>query len=495
MRSIIALLIFSILHGAPLTAGAQTPVINVVSDYSPSPTGTNYTLGGSSYFFGNQSGTMANIQNVVSFSLPDGSYYYNVFVDGKIKIRRVNNPVVSGRRCLVWVEAVETSNTYRVLLPYVDSMELFFNGQTLNKGTDNLFGNQGDGAGNNNNIERVDWVVQGGLSAAVPAHSGFPIFERGADNAHDPFCIAAITSINASGDALSYGPIVRVAATDYGNMANSDLNWSILRKEEAEPRLYRTTSGVQRRGGVFISFRDLGIASGQTIYGYSLFAHDLPASATPANLLNFSNPTFFPTNTSSNTTLGGIDLIAIAGLYNIAEGVVLPVTCTNWNVSKKGSSAALSWKLANEEQAHSVEIQKSGDNKSWQPIAVIHPNTNTYSDHLPRSGDVFYRLKMFSRDGRITYSTVKKLSPNAEPMIVSLVPYRNTIAVTWEGFDKTGLSLAIYNTSGSICGQFGLPAGTGGGAMIPISLPPGLYIVEFKDRKNTVAKKVWIPIL
>jgi hypothetical protein len=263
-----------------MQAKAQTPIVTVISDYSPAASGLSYSHGGNAYYYGNQSGTINNIQTVVGFSLPDGSYYYNVFVEGQIKIRRVDNPVVSGRRCLVWVEAVETPGVYNVLLPYIDSMELFFNGQTLNKGTDNLFGNQGDGAANNNNIERADWIVQAGMSAANPARSGFPIFERGADDAHDPFCIAAVTALDASGNPSAYGRIVRVATNQYGNIANSNLSWTILRKEEAETLLYRTTSGVQKRGGVFISMADLGVAANAEIYGYSLFAHDLPAAAT-----------------------------------------------------------------------------------------------------------------------------------------------------------------------------------------------------------------------
>ncbi|HEY0057528.1 MAG TPA: hypothetical protein VGB56_00250, partial [Flavisolibacter sp.] len=198
--------------------------------------------------------------------------------------------------------------------------------------------------------------------------------------------------------------------------------------------------------------------------------------------------------TSSNTTLGGIDLIAIAGLYNITEGVVLPVSCTDWKVSKDGPNAALSWKLGNEGHAQAIEIEKSWDNKSWQSITKIHPSTNTYSDPLPGSGDVFYRLKMYSRDGRITYSTVKKAGSKAAPLIVSLVPYGNTVAIRWEGFEKSGLSIAIYNSSGSLLERFRVPAGAGGGAMIPFSPAPGMYIVELRDRKTIVAKKVWFPI-
>jgi len=468
---------------------AQTPVVAVVSDYSASPTGTTYTLGGNTYYFGNQSGTVNNIQTIVGFSLPDGSYYYNVFVEGQIKIRRVNNPVVSGRRCLVWVEAVENAPVYRVLLPYTDSMELFFNGQTLNKGTDNLFGNQGDGSGNNNNIERVDWVVATGMNAANPAQSGFPIFERGADNAHDPFVIAAITSLDAGGNPASYGPILRVATAQYGNMANSALNWSILRKEQAEPRLYRTTAGTQRRGGVFISLADLGIVPDGIIYGYSLFAHDLPPSATPATLLDYTNATFFPTNTSSNTTLGGIDLIAIAGVYNIAEGVVLPVTCSTWNATSTDGSVLLNWRLSNLEDCSAIFVEKSFDGKTWETIARLSPNDNSFTD-FGIATTRYYRLKLFGKGHGATYSAIWKIVANSAESF-SVFAFPGEILLQNRSKEMKSFSVVVYNSNAVALMRRTLQTLPAGASLtLRHSLPKGVYLVEISSGNKISTQRI-----
>ncbi|MEJ7911980.1 MAG: hypothetical protein WKF70_02410, partial [Chitinophagaceae bacterium] len=466
-------------------------VVVVVSDYSASSTGLTYSLGGNTYYFGNQSGTINNIQTIVGFSLPDGSYYYNVFVEGQIKIRRVNNPVVSGRRCLVWVEAVENAPDYRILLPYTDSMELFFNGQTLNKGTDNLFGNQGDGSGNNNNIERVDWIVPAGMNAANPAQSGFPIFERGADNAHDPFVIAAITSLDAGGNPASYGPILRVATAQYGNMANSALNWSILRKEEAEPRLYRTTAGVQRRGGVFVSLADLGVVPDGTVYGYSLFAHDLPASATPATLLDYTNAGFFPTNTSSNTTLGGIDLIAIAGVYNIAEGVVLPVRCSSWEATYKDENVLLKWYLGNKENCSSIYIEKSQDRRTWETIARLSPTENSFIDYSPATTS-YYRLKFFRKGPGISYSDIRKIvANNAESFEVVALP--GEIRIRNRTTESKNINLVIYNSNVAVVMRrtlVGIHAGTS--LTLRHSLPKAVYFVEISFGNKVTTTKILV---
>jgi hypothetical protein len=101
---------------------------------------------------------------------------------------------------------------------------------------------------------------------------------------------------------------------------------------------------------------------------------------------------------------------------------------------------------------------------------------------------------MYSIDGRITYSSVKKVGLREEPLVISILPDRNRLALRWEGFEHSGVRVAIYSASGNLLAQFQLPTGTGGRAMIPFSPAPGMYIVEVRDRRNIATKKVWIPI-
>jgi hypothetical protein len=234
---------------------SQTPITNTNTTYNQTGTGSSYTIGLSVYNYGGLAGTTNNIETLTGFSLPNGSYLYNVYVDGVVKIRRVNNANASGNRSLVWMESVETAGTYNIHPPYEDSMETIFNGRSINKGTDNLFANQGDAGGSNNNIERVDWIRDRGMTTNRPAQAGFAIFERGQDDAHDPFCIAAVVALDANGNPSQYGPIVRVGTSHYGNLPSSSLNYSILRKEEVQTELHRIGGGNQKRGGVFIPGR------------------------------------------------------------------------------------------------------------------------------------------------------------------------------------------------------------------------------------------------
>jgi hypothetical protein len=436
-----------------LNAASQTPISTVVTDYLPSSTGLTYTIGSNTYNFGNLSGTTTNnIQTLTGFTLPSGTYNYNVFIGGTVSIRRVNNSTTTGNRCLVWMESSENGSTYNIFPPYNDLMESFFDGRNINKGTDNLFGNQGDGSGNNNNIERVDWISANGMISNNPAESGFAIFERGADGAHDPFCIAAILAVDASGNPSQYGPLVRVASANFGDLPNSALNYTILRKEAADPRLARSNTGNQKRGGVFISFTNLGVASGQTMFGYSLFAYDMPAGASSAALIDFTNTTYFPTNTSSNTSQGGIDLIAITGLFNTNNTeVVLPVRYKNWNVRQQSGKAYLQWQLPSGEECSRVEIEKSYDGLNWSTISVQDPLVMQFADDRLKDGNIYYRLKLFDMGKSFTYTTVRKIvyrSPAFSDF--NITGKDDQLFVEYKADVNTEISIKVFNEGGQL---------------------------------------------
>jgi hypothetical protein len=475
--------ILSFLLFITINSISQTPIKSVVTNYQASSTGSTYSLNSKKYHFGNQSGSTNNIEKLVGFTLPNGQYYYNVFYNGTTKIRRENNNITTGKRTLVWMESSEGPGRYSIFPPYTDSMDLFFNGQTINKGTDNLFVNQGDGSGNNNNIERVDWIVNDGVNSNLPAESGFAIFERGDDNAHDPFCVAAITALDANGDPSAFGQILRVGSNNYGNLPNSALNWSILRKEENETKLYRTTAGNQKRGGVYISFTDLGVNASQTIYGYSLFGYDLLVNAAPADLVDFTNKDFFPITTSSGTTQGGIDLIAITGLFNTGSGNVLPVKYSEWDAVLSNETIILKWVLENETECKFIEVEKSIDNLTWNKIASLNASQQKFVDNSLEALN-YYRLKLVDASGANTITPVKKIAIDLKNIfkLVSVYPTQQQINMNITSSKLGRVNITIYNAGGSVIATHTKTIGRGSNNIsFENSLPKGIYIAEINN--------------
>ena len=339
-----------------LQTNAQTSIVNVSMGNTAATTSNSYTASGAvgssfsgtnyNYTFGAATQATNNQKQLNSLTIGQEIYSYVQNANSFVKIRRVNNSVVSGTRTLLWVEknnvAGGSGNKIAVVPQYNDNMESVFDGNSLNQGTDNLFANQGDGNGNNNNIERLDVIFAGGVISTYNDKVGFALFERGADNEHDPFVIAAVTSIDQNGNPTGYANPKRVNTGNWGNIPSSATDYYVVRKNPAtESNLRMSTSGKQNIGGVFITFKDLGIATGVKIYGYSIIGYDLPASATAANLVDYSNNTYFPTNTSSATSQGGIDLIALTGVLSAPEGIILPPTANNIEIPSMMNTAPL----------------------------------------------------------------------------------------------------------------------------------------------------------
>ncbi|MBI3886978.1 MAG: hypothetical protein HY302_14810, partial [Opitutae bacterium] len=191
---------------------------------------------------------------------------------------------------------------------------------TISGGSDNTFSNDTGPAGGN--IERLDFAFTGGLTAT--AALSFAVFERGAVGVHDAFKIAAITGWDSINNRpTSYGPLTSQAG-NWGGTANvqPDFNYHLHRYTDpagtsgdmisSTQLTANTETGTQGIGGIVFSTADLGLTVGTTIYGYSLFGFD--TTGTSAQLLDWTDTTFYPANTTGATGTGGIDLATINGI-------------------------------------------------------------------------------------------------------------------------------------------------------------------------------------
>jgi hypothetical protein len=226
-------------------------------------------------------------------------------------------------------------------------------------GADNVFSNSSTAATvAAGNIERVDFYWSGGFTAI--SSDGFAVFDRGAAGGHDTFKIAVFTgwdTVNNKPTTYS-GTVVKPVAANYGasnldydpvtagtqgNLANYNLfryangdNLTTLAQKD-------TGSATQGIGGVFISFQDLGIPQGTTVYGYSVMAADV-VTTNLANLADWTNTAVYLTNTADAN--GGIDLMGFNGRRFVPEpstygAMLMGVTAgvLGWRRYRRGISA------------------------------------------------------------------------------------------------------------------------------------------------------------
>lgn len=199
--------------------------------------------------------------------------------------------------------------------PQVAGYNQAFSSNNLLVGADNLFANTGNTAANNNtNVERIDLIYSNGIQAS--SDKIFTLFDRGLKGQHDAFKIAAVTSIDAQGKPTGYGPLVTVNKGSYGNTdLIAEEGYTVLRTNNTivGDTFHPSDKVIQTIGAVAIPITDLQVASGSTVFGYSIFGPDVSDGGNTANLVDWTNTTFFHTNTNSITT-GGIDPIAVSGV-------------------------------------------------------------------------------------------------------------------------------------------------------------------------------------
>jgi hypothetical protein len=338
-----------------LNVSGQSPIVAFSTSYVSAPSAvSNYTAlpanpgSFSSCYTTNYLHTFSNGASnklrLVSFTANAHTFLVSTSTPSVVKIRRVNNANATGNRSIVFLESASSPAvacpfpaTLNFKTPYTDSMEVALNSNAINWGTDNLFANTGNGSGNNNNIERVDVIFPSGLSTPSATAAGFAIFERGNNNAHDPFRIAAILSLDVNGDPASFGTVKTCTGGGSSNNGswghpstangNMQLAVQVMRKDAGEPYLRASSHINQEFGGVFFTFADLGLAANQTVYGYALIGSDGTANPTSSQLLNVNNTAVYPTNTPESS--GGLDLMAVTGAFSTVSVLASPITSSN----------------------------------------------------------------------------------------------------------------------------------------------------------------------
>jgi len=472
--------------------------------------GLTYTY---NFTYGKTTVTTANHVSLDAFVANGLTYTYSG-VASTVIFRRVNiniaGNVVTGNRVSLWYERVASNNTLLTtggtgnggtanLIPdYADVLETLFAGRSFNVGIDNVF--QNANATNNNNIERMDVVFRAGLQATDVSKVGFAVFDRGPDGGNDPFKIAAIKTVDGSGNPLSYYTPVYINAPGlYGSglLPSTAVSYHIMRKEATDTYLKMMTpnQAAQNRNGVFLTFGQLGIPVAATTYGYSLFGPDVTYT-TAADLVDWTVASHFPTTTDLNA--GGLDMVAVTGVaYTSSALIVLPVQVEDFNAAVTGSKVQLNWQLGATDQLKTTVVERSGNGVDFTPIlsfSAPSAGPQTAFDEQPLSGTNFYRLKLIGYDGSATaYSKVCNIGIGAAG-VVSVTIYPNPVknrqfTLEAQGLKNQTYTLQLFDRIGRpVFGQK-LSGGSPLKKEIVLSggLPAGTYTLQLTDKDGNRA--------
>ncbi len=367
---------------------------------------------------------------------------------------------------------------FPVAFPHVTNhayMERVMKEGYINRGSDNVFNNDPNSDQTFNNIERVDFVTIDPVASNFSNLAGFLIAERGGN---DPFKIVAITGIDANGNPTSFGSVLSVNASSYGNNIVSAATY-VMRKDASDntlrPFSMVTTQNIK---AVFISFNNLGIVPNQKIYGYSLMAADVTATTSP-QLLNYTNNTYFPRNTT--TTAGGMDLASAPGIYH--TNLVLAGHYLSLNATSKNCSQLIQWNDKEYAEAKEYEVERSYDGQSFSRIGSLPVAGNpaySFTDNTAEQPVSYYRVKVLLERGSSYYSSVVYAAKTCSEEKLSLYPnpVKDQLTIT---MSYRVAEIMIYTANGTELGKWPL-SGNDLQVRLDLShLPTGQYFVRLKD--------------
>jgi hypothetical protein len=285
---------------------AFTATTDVLAEYIETPEQLNlYTAGSDVYSFGvgqDNNLLLEAFQATNSISLAIEK------LADRVELRRAGTAGQGSNgeeRHILFFEqdATYSGSTKNFKGEFFELMENALVDTSINRGSDNVFNNQG--GSNVNNIERIDYIFEDGIVVPdPPSEGGFPVFERGGN---DDFTFGVISQLDASLDPSEYNTIITFDAVDW-EPTGSSITASVLSGfPKNNGNLIETADlSNQDLDIIFVSFDDMGLSAGDIIYGYSLAGGDVTTDCT--EFLDFNNPSFFPQNTGSSN--GGLDLLS-----------------------------------------------------------------------------------------------------------------------------------------------------------------------------------------
>jgi len=124
------------------------------------------------------------------------------------------------------------------------------------------------------------------------------------------------------------------------------------------------------------------------------------------------------------------------------------------------NKASLQWTTTREEEPVSFIIEKSSDGTSFAQVEVINgyndntaeKNTYSFTDAEHLTDKTFYRIKMISQNGNITYSRIIQLSPKQELLtLLSVInPFSNQLSFDIFSIKAGNIRTELLDQTGKI---------------------------------------------
>lgn len=215
----------------------------------------------------------------------------------------------------------------------------------------------------------------------------------------------------------------------------------------------------------------------------------------PAHLDEMNAPTStaltdfkFVSSLPSSTVV--LDDIEVTG----ANGVVLPVSLTNFTAKKAGTINQLTWETESETNNKGYNVERQNTNGTWVSLGFVNSNgkaaTYNFTDNTPLSIS-YYRLRQIDLDGVETLSKIVSVRQNTKGRI-SIAPNPTTeyvnIFLNKDDVSEGNITLNLYDITGK---QVLLQNTTAETLQLDLShLAKGVYLLTVQSDNTIYQEKI-----
>jgi trimeric autotransporter adhesin len=183
--------------------------------------------------------------------------------------------------------------------------------------------------------------------------------------------------------------------------------------------------------------------------------------------------------------------------------VALPVTLTSITAVQRNSGVQVDWTFSQEINMDRYEVEHSATGNQFRSIGTVASRGNsanevryTLLDATPVNGANYYRVKMFDKNGQITYTRIVRVNIGSGKPAVSVYPnpvVGDLISLQLDNLEQGNYNIRLMNSAGQVVAQKQLNHAGGSASeslMLNGNVPAGIYQLNITAEGFNMTKQV-----
>lgn len=177
----------------------------------------------------------------------------------------------------------------------------------------------------------------------------------------------------------------------------------------------------------------------------------------------------------------------------------LPVIFSKFSANCVSNGTLLEWTTSSEINNSHFNVQRSNNGISFETFAIVQPSQansteKRYTYLAPASGDMAYRIEQVDKNGKKTYSDIKRANCTERIQIVRLypIPAKTELTASFDATFNTTINLSIIDIYGRVVKTIKNVQVTPGLNQIKLAtnnLPSGDYILRSSSTSVLINQK------